>query len=250
MPAAAMPLIGAGVSALGGLFGGSKPKQEQQSTQTTSGTTTQQQSAEGSSEQQRQYNENPIYNQGREQLLKNLFAEITKAQQPVYGNAQAAKFMADLNELTGAATNKLKSTLAGSGGLNNGRFAGGVAGLEANRIKELSGFLSQLPLLNEQARQKQTNSLMGLGAQWLGLGPVDETVSGNTRSNSNATMTENRTTTGNTVSSGNDGRGGVGGLLSGLADFGGGLLGDVVGGNGSRWGFGTKKPTIKDNGWY
>lgn len=237
MPVAAAPLVGAGISALGGLFGGSKPKQEQTSTQNSTANFNQSQSQEASSDQRRTFDENPLFGGGREAIMRMLMNEFGKAQQPVYGNAQVSKFMADLNELTSAATGKLKNTLAGSGGLNNGRFAGGVAGLEANRLKEMSNFISQLPMINEQQRQKSTNSLLGLGAQWLGLGPVNETITGSTKANSTTTGTENRTSTGNSTSTGNDGRGGWNGLLGGLADFGGGLLGDVIGGRGDRWGF-------------
>lgn len=234
------PLVGAGVSALGGLFGGNKQKQNQNQTQTSNSTFNQTQSQQGQSEQQRKFNENPMFMAGREQLMQVLANEFGRAQQPVYGAAQTTKFMSDLNDLTGAATSRLKTQLAGSGGLNNGRFAGGVADFERDRAGKAVDFLSQIPAMNEQARSDKTNNLMNLAAQWLGTGPVDESVTGSTNMTSTTNGTENRTTTGNMNQTGDNGQGGWRGALGGLAGFGGGLLGDVVAGNGSRWGIGSR----------
>lgn len=221
-------LVGAGLSAAQGAFG---KKQKQESNSKTDKTFEQQQ--EQNSNQERTFDENPMLAAAREALVPLLSSEFNKAQKPVFGQAQQAGFMQSLNELAQTAMQRMTQGVAGSGGLRSGRFAGGTADIEKQRFGDASKFFANLPFQEEQTRSGRVNNLLGLATQWLGSGPINETISGNASSNSSGK--ESSTTTGSqTGSSG----GGVGGAMSNLIGFGGGVLGDYQSGQGGKWGFG------------
>jgi len=228
-------LLGAGLSAAQGAFG-KKQKQEQSSTSKTDKTFEQQQ--EQNSNQQRTFEEDPMMAAAREALLPILGSEFNKAQKPVYGQAQQASFMESLNELAQSAMQRMTQGVAGSGGLRSGRFAGGTADIEKQRFGDANKFFANLPFEEEKARSGRVNNLLGLATQWLGQGPINETITGN--ASSTASGKESSTTTGNQTTTGSAG-GGVGGAMSNLIGFGGGVLGDTLSGQGSRWGFGGSK---------
>lgn len=228
-------LLGAGLSAAQGAFG---KKQSQNQTSTSKTDKTYEQQQEQSSNQNRTFDENPLMSAAREALLPILGSEFNKAQKPVYGQAQQAGFMQSLNELAQTAMQRMTQGVAGSGGMRSGRFAGGTADIEKQRFGEASKFFANLPFQEEQARSGRVNNLLGLATNWLGQGPINETITGN--ASSTASGKESSTTTGNQTTSGNMG-GGFGGAMGNLIGFGGGVLGDVVSGNGSRWGFGGTK---------
>jgi hypothetical protein len=234
-------LIGAGLSAVQGLLGGNKQKQNQTSTNTTDKTF--EQSQEQSSNQQRQFEENPLLTAAREALIPILGSEFNKAQKPVYGQAHQANFMNSLNELAQAAMQRMTQGVAGSGGMRSGRFAGGTQDIERQRMGDASKFFANLPMLEEQARSGKVNNLLGLASQWLGTGPVNETVTGQAQATSKGN--EHSVSTGNQQTTGSTG-GGASGALGNLIGFGGGVLGDFMSGQGSKWGFGgSNRP---DNG--
>ncbi len=224
--------LGLGMSAVQGALG-SKKKDTQTSTNTTSRTA--EQIAQQESEQQRSFNENPMFAQAREALLPLFASEFNKAQKPIYGQDKQAGFMEQLNELASAAMQRMTQGVASSGGLKSGRFAGGTADIEKARFGEASKFFQGLPAKEEEARSGRTNNLLGLATKWLGLGPIDETISGN--ASSNTKTNETSVSSGNQTNTQQSG-GGLGGALSNAIGFGGGVLGDSLSGQGSKWGFG------------
>lgn len=223
-------LVGAGLSAAQGLFG-SKQKQNQTSTNTTD--KNYEQSQEQSSNQRREYDENPLLAAARDALVPILSSEFNKAQKPIYGQSHQASFMNSLNEMAQAAMQRMTQGVAGSGGLRSGRFAGGTQDIERQRMGEASKFFANLPMLEEQARTGRVNNLLGLASNWLGTGPVNETVTG--QAQSNAKGNEHSVSVGNRQTTSSSG-GGLAGMGQNLLGFGGGVLGDVMKGNGGQWG--------------
>ena len=154
--------------------------------------------------------------------------------------------MQSLNELAQSAMGRMTQGVAASGGLRSGRFAGGTSDIEKQRFGQASNFFAGLPAQEEQARSGRVNNLLNLATQWLGRGPINENITGN--SNSTASGNEKSTTVGNqqSTTTGNQG-GGWQGALGNTLGFGGGVLGDVIGGRGSQWGF-DKAPSGADSG--
>ncbi len=232
--------LGLGMSAAQGFLGGNKPKQESSATSTNTTSRTAEQTSNQQSEQQRKFNENPLFGQAREALLPLFASELNKAQKPIYGQAQQAGFMQQLNELASSAMQRMTQGVAGSGGMRGGRFAGGTADIEKARFGEASKFFQGLPAQEEAARSGRVNNLMGLATKWLGMGPVDETVTGEANSNTKTNETSTSTGSQTGTQTQDDGQGGWRGMLRNGLGFGGGVLGDVLGGNGSRWGIGGR----------
>ena len=239
------------MSLLSGLFGKKKAGSEQTSTSTNTSNQNFNQTNTQNNEQLREIFENPMFAGAREMLLPMLFSEFQKANKPTYGPAQSAKFMSQLNDLTDAATNSLKQQVSSIGGSQSGRFAGGVGNIERAKIGEASNFFGQLPFMEEQARGAKMNNLMSLAMNWLGKAPTNEKVTSNT--NATSTGTQSNVTTGAQTGTGNQSQGGGwSNALGGLLDFGGGILGDYVGGQGSRWGLPGRNPSPRNpgNGWF
>jgi hypothetical protein len=244
------PLIGSGLSFLSGLFGKNKANNTQNQGSTNNSTQNFTQTNTQNNEQIREIFENPMFAGAREMLLPMLFSEFQKANKPTFGPAQSTKFMSQLNDLTDAATNQLKQTVAGTGGLQSGRFAGGVQNIERAKLGEAVNFYGQLPFLENQTRNARTDSLMGLAMNWLGRAPTNEKVTGNTTSDSTGTQTGLNTGTQTGQSNASQG-GGWGSALDSLLNFGGGVLGDVTSGRGGRWGINRPaKPSSTSVDWW
>lgn len=104
---------------------------------------------------------------------------IANANKPVYGDAQKASVLNDLNGLAQSASRHLNSSLASRGALGSGDFDTGQAGIEQQRYGNLSNFYSQLPSLEDQAHQQKMLSALGFGAGLAGQMPVGQTSIGN-----------------------------------------------------------------------
>lgn len=240
-------LLGAGLSAAQGALGGNKNKQEQNTTSTSSTDKSFEQSQNQATNQQRTFDENPMLAAARDALLPILGSEFNKAQKPIYGQAQQAGFMQSLNELAQSAMQRMTQGVAASGGLHSGRFAGGTQDIERQRMGQASQFFANLPMQEEQARSNKIKDLLGLATNWLGRGPINENITGTAESNTKGT--EKSTTVGNQQSTATSGQnGGWGGALGNAIGFGGGVLGDVISGQGSRWGIGNSRPPGANSG--
>lgn len=103
---------------------------------------------------------------------------IANANKPVYGDAQKADVLNNLNDLANASTKHLSSTLAGRGALGSGDFETGAGNIEQQRLGQLSGFYSQLPAMEDQAHLQRMMSALGFGAGLAGQMPVGQTSTG------------------------------------------------------------------------
>ena len=78
--------------------------------------------------------ESPEFSQFRSSLLPFMQQQLKKANQPVYGDAQKAQYLNDLNDLASASMQSLRSSLGATGGLSSGAMAEGMGGIERERF--------------------------------------------------------------------------------------------------------------------
>lgn len=116
--------------------------------------------------------EDPTFAQFRSDLMPLMKQEMRKANEPIYGDAQKAALMNQLNDLAGGATAALKSQLARSGATESGLLSQGLSDIQTNRFGQLSSFFSQLPFMENEARANRMNSLLGLATNWVGKAPL------------------------------------------------------------------------------
>lgn len=145
---------------------------------------------------------------------------IQQANAPVYGDAQKASYMENLNDLANSATKNLSSTLASHGQLNSGEFGKEAAGIQQQKVAQESSFFSQLPAAERQAHM--SNMLQALGASngFLSSVPVGQLSTGTSSGDSSGSQTTQT----------NPGLSGLVGGLMGMALSGvtGGLSGGIA----------------------
>jgi hypothetical protein len=130
-------------------------------------------------------NENPIFSSFRQSLLPAISAQYAAAQQPVYGNAQIAQVANQGNQATQAAQQANKAAAARSGTLNAGNTQANNASLQQGNVANTTNFENQIPMLNQQAKFNNTQSLLGMATNFLGQSPIGQTTtSANQGSNS------------------------------------------------------------------
>lgn len=123
------------------------------------------------------YQEAPQASGFRNSLYPQINQYLAQAQQPVYGNAQYAQQLNNLNGLANSSINQLSSTLAGRGGsLNSGAFGAGVTNILGQRAGQLANYNMQVPMLNRQAQQQATMGGLGLATNFAGRAPVNSTT--------------------------------------------------------------------------
>lgn len=179
MPQAAIPALMIGGGLLGSAFGksgkqgGSNFDQSGQSSETGS------QSSTRSGSSTSQQTEDPSLAPFRQMLMGAFGGQLSEAQRPAFGNAEIANIIQNINEASNSASKSLTARLARTGALNSGRAAVGQGLLEQGRAGQISGFLSQVPQLNRQARQQALNPLLSLGLGFTGRGPQGVTTTTN-----------------------------------------------------------------------
>lgn len=208
----AMPAI---IGGLSGLFGNKGNKQNQQQQQSGNSSESNEGLSNLSSQQIKEIFENPLFAKAREGLLARLSQEFNRAERPVYGEAQQAKFMSKINDLAASGIDALKQQTAAAGGLQSGRYAGGLANIERAKLGEQVNFFSQLPFMEREQRDKRMDGLMGLAANWLGRAPQNEVITGNQTGHTASRSANIFEGTGNSLSSTN-GTGGWQSMLQGL----------------------------------
>jgi hypothetical protein len=120
---------------------------------------------------------------------------ISKAQQPVYGDAQKASYLGGLDQLAQGSIESLKQNLARAGALNSGRLSQGVTDINMNRNNQASNFFSQIPFLNRQATMQQLAQMFGAGEGLISQAPRSQattqtgTNTGSQQQQSNSTST-------------------------------------------------------------
>lgn len=100
---------------------------------------------------------------------------LADAQAPLFSeNAQAA-FLGRLNDTSNKAIDAITSNLARRGALNSGALGSAFTDVELSRNRDITDFLTQLPILERETRFNQTLPLLNLGLQFAGRGPVETT---------------------------------------------------------------------------
>lgn len=123
------------------------------------------------------------FSQFRQGLMGQYGSELNKAQnESIYGPAQKAQYISGQNDLASAASEAAKAGLARMGRLNSGAADEAAGNIEYQKFGNISNFYSQLPFMEQQARNTRVDSLMGMGANWAGRAPVDQNITGNTSS--------------------------------------------------------------------
>lgn len=96
---------------------------------------------------------------------------ISKANQPVYGDAQKASYLGGLDQLANSSIESLKQNLARAGALNSGRLSQGITDIGLNRNNQASQFFSQIPFLNRQATMQQLGQMFGAATGLISQAP-------------------------------------------------------------------------------
>lgn len=142
-------------------------------------------------------NENPIFQQFRQSLLPAISAQYADAQKPVYGQQQVAQVAQQGNQATKAATDANAARAARSGTLNAGNTTATNASAQAANTANVTGFENQIPMLNQQAKFNNTQSLLGLATGFLGQSPIGQTNVSNNTGTQNSTQMGTQTGTQN-----------------------------------------------------
>lgn len=177
--AAAIPAITAGAGLLGSAFGRSGKQGGSQFDQSGMSNETGSQTSTRSGASTSQQTEDPSLAPFRQMLMGAFGGALSDAQRPAFGNSEIANIIQNINQASNAASKSLTGRLARTGSLDSGRAAVGQGLLEQGRAGQITGFLSQVPQLNRQARQQALNPLLSLGLGFTGRGPQGVTTTTN-----------------------------------------------------------------------
>ena len=156
--------LGKNAGSLAGLGGGafaSSGNQGGMNTDSTWGQTGKTSQTYGGTETSRAL-EDPTGAAFRQSLIPQMTRMQAQAEQPVYGTAETAGYLNDLNDLTKDAMSNLRSNLAATGRLDSGGLGLGASDIEMGRLGEIAKFKSQIPLLNRQYQDQQRQANMQL----------------------------------------------------------------------------------------
>lgn len=140
--------------------------------------------------------ENPIFSAFRQSILPAISAQYQAAQKDVYGAPQVAQVAQQGNAATKAATDANTARAARTGTLNAGNTAATNASAQAANTANITGFENQIPMLNQQAKFNNTNSLLGMATNFLGRAPLGSTSTSNQNGTSASTQTGTNTSSG------------------------------------------------------
>jgi hypothetical protein len=213
------PLVSGALGAIGG--SGNQGSQKQSQNQTTK--QTESFNSTNNIDMFDEAIEDESFSQARTSLIPMLQQQMRKAQQPVYGDAQKASYLSNLNELADNAMTSLKGSLASSGRLDSGAFETGASDIAREKIGQASSFFSDLPFREKQAQADQLNPLMNLAAGWFGRAPISTKRTGTNSQQGNSTKEGTSNMTGTTQQEGPS-------FWKGLAgNLGGAVLGSSMG---------------------
>jgi hypothetical protein len=115
----------------------------------------------------------------RQGLIPMFMQQLQKAMgEPVYGDAQKASYLQDLNSSYAGNEAALKSSMARSGRLDSGTFDSALGDLGMSMAGQKSQFFSDLPFKEREAQFARTLPLLQLGAGWSGNAPVSQRITG------------------------------------------------------------------------
>ena len=172
MPPAAIPAATAiGGTILGGIGDSGRQRKDETSRSGTSrASSTATRSDRG--ESIRELFELPELKPFRNKLLEVFGGELDRAQEPVFGEAQTAGFLNNLNDVSKSASDRIIQSLANRGALRSGSGDRALRDVELNRASQAGEFFSELPFRERQARQDSVNPLLDLGFNFAGRGPT------------------------------------------------------------------------------
>ena len=217
----------AGGSLLSSALGG-RGKQKQEQTSTTEFDETQTQTGLETLEELlsqtgfREAIEDPRFTEFRAALLPLLGKEIGRAGKRVFGPAQTAGFMSNLNDLASSSMEAIRGNLARVGALDSGQALTDFADIELNRNRQATEFFRDLPFREEEARLGRLGGLLGLATNFLGRSPLGEFTFGEQTGSRTGTSDVTSTRKGTQKQTGTATQSGPG-FLSGLASGAGGL---------------------------
>ena len=105
-------------------------------------------------------------------MLDTFGEELGRAQEPVFGEAQTAGFLNNLNDVSKSASDRIIQSLARRGALRSGSGDRALRDVELNRASQAGGFFADLPFKEREARQASVNPLLDLGFNFAGRGPT------------------------------------------------------------------------------
>ena len=179
-------LINRNPGALGAAIGGAFGDSGVQGTQKTAGTWASNQNTTGATTNkvlqsgEQTAIEDPTMGAFRKNLIPQMQQMIHQAGLPLYGEAEKAGYLNNLNDLAADATKSLSSTLAARGISDSGAAAEGYGGIEGTRLAEASKFFGQIPAMNKQYADQQKSNLMGMATSWAGRAPTSYKTTGTT----------------------------------------------------------------------
>ncbi len=167
MPTAALSIGGSLLGALGNRGGG---QQTTDTNRTSSGNRSSQNFTQGT--------EDPILAGFRELFLGGLAGGLKTAQQPVFGEAQQAGFLEQLNDITNNSFQQIKQKFGASGGLGSGAEEQLTRDVAFNKAGQQVDFFRDLPFQEQQAQLSQILPFLQTGLGFVGSGPTGQFSSG------------------------------------------------------------------------
>jgi hypothetical protein len=135
--------------------------------------------------------QDPLTTLFRNNLYGQFNQEIANANKPIYGDAQKAGYLSNLNDLSKTSIDSLRRSLSKSGRLDSGALDQGLSDIETSKFGQYSGFLGQLPFMESQARsQRMLPLLQGAGA-FAATAPTSSRFSGTQSGENQSAGTQN-----------------------------------------------------------
>lgn len=104
-------------------------------------------------------------------LMSNINQGMNQSNQPLYGQAQQAQFLNNLNSLANSSINSLQGQMARMGAGNSGALAQGATDIGLNRSSQFGNYLANVPLMNRQAQLQSAQTYGGLGNSLMSVAP-------------------------------------------------------------------------------
>ena len=104
---------------------------------------------------------------GQQNWINQYQNALGQAQQPTFNAGNIASWMQQLNKGTAGSQNSFLNALAGAGGLNSGRAATGLSGIQQGRLGNIANFFGTLPMAEREQANQRTSQLLGAGSSFF-----------------------------------------------------------------------------------
>jgi hypothetical protein len=159
---------------------------------------TQSTSQQSGSQSNRGFNqaiEDPRFSAFRSGLLPMFGQEMNRVQQPIFGEAEKAGALQDINAQFAGVNDRVAQSTAARGQLGSGLLPQLELQGELGAASQRANFLSSLPMLEENARRQSTGALLGQGMNFAGRAPISHLTGSDTAFEQFAEGQEHRTGT-------------------------------------------------------